>query len=248
MILRIYTLLKENRDKSTTIFVDNEQMEEQFWKIMNKEITLEQAGKNIGILNKETMKNKLIEFVQMSNNPEIIKLFSNYILKHNADYTNINFRLIAIDMIRLDYSQSEMARTLSLSPRVLSREFAKFEKDEDKAFYKFIKKYSDSKMRRESFSEQQREEMIDFLDKYSIEHQDLLQEALTSRTEEKIKKERYILEQENILKREGYTQKEIAKKLNVSESYIKRARKNEKYRQMVDNNSLSDLAEELDEK
>ena len=74
----------------------------------------------LGISDRETVKSKLIEFVQMSNDPNIIKLFSNYIKKHNADYTKINFRLIAIDMIRFDFSQSEMATVFGLTPRTLS--------------------------------------------------------------------------------------------------------------------------------
>ena len=234
MVLKIYSVFKYNKVNSTTIYVDYEKLEEQFWKLMNQETTLEKAGRELGINDRETVKSKLIEFVQMSHNPEIMKLFEGYIARNNADYTNINFRLVAIDMMKGDFSQSEMADMMGLSSRTLSREFAKFEQDEDLTLYLLLKEYGEAKMKRVKFTQAKKDQIIDIIDEYSSRHPELLEEILTSRTEEKIKREREILEHTDMLMQKGYNQRDIALMLGVSPSFIRRARKHEEYRKLVE--------------
>lgn len=230
----VLEILNENKINSTTIEIPQELLKEVFFKAMNKEITLEKAQEILNIKDRETLRVKFLQYAETSDNEEIRNLYKKYVENHNKDYSDINFRMLAIRMVRERKSQSEIAKELGIPPRVISREFEKFSKDKDLSFYNFIKSYNEARMVKANFSDYVLNLQILFLDKYEQEHQDELHEN-TSKTkkQERIEKEEFYLKEEERLKSEGFTQKEISEKLGISVSTLRRLKLSNRKREVL---------------
>ena len=225
--------LKNNKANSTTLELPQELLEQVFIKAMNKEITLEEAQKILNIQDKETLRAKFLEYAESSENEKIRNLYKNYMKDHERDYSHINFRLLAIKMVKAGVSQSDVARYLEIPPRVISREFEKFSKDEDLSFYNFIKSYNEAMMLKTEFTNYTISLQNIFLEQYEKTHQDELYNIPKSKKQERMEREEYYVKEEARLKKEGLTQEQIAERLGTSVSTLRRARNNIKKREVL---------------
>ena len=225
MLKKIDEVMSNNKINSTKINIDENLLKEVFEEYLDGKILAKEACQRLGIKDKETLRNKFAEFVANSQDKDLKKKYAEYVENHARDYTMINFKLVAIDMIRGGYSQIEMAKMIGgIRPRTISREFEKFKKDEDLTLYILVKTYSDMKMKRHKMTNYETRLQNLLLDKYEREHEDLLEESKKSKTE--IKKEEieeFVFEVRK-LESEGLTQKQIAEKLGTSISGIRRAK------------------------
>jgi len=225
MLQKIVDIMSKNKANSTTIKIDKNLLKEVFEEYLEGKILAKEACEKLGIKDKETLRNKFAEFVANSADDEMKKKYEQYQEKNNPDYSMINFRLVAIDMIRGGYSQTDMAKMLGgIHPRTISREFEKFKKDEDQLLYQLVKSYSDMQMKHHKRTEYEIMYQNIMLDKYEIEHKDLLMEPQKSRTEIKKEEIEQRVSQIKQLENQGLTQKQIAEKLETSVSGIRRAK------------------------
>jgi len=230
---KLIEILKEYKDNSTALEVDSELLAEVFEKAMNKEITLTEAREVLGIKDKETLRMKFLEYIGNSDNEEIRNLYKKYMEEHERDYSHINFRVIAIEMIGEGVSQSEMARRLNIPARTISREFEKFKEDEDLTFYNFIKEYNQAVMRKYKFTKYERVMQQFFVNQYEHDNYDELYKESKTKEEERIELENHYMEEEERLKAKGLTQAQIADELGISVSTLRRVKKNVQKRKVL---------------
>ena len=202
---------------------------------MNKEITLEEARKILGVKDKETLRTKFLEYAESSNDEKIRNLYKKYIESQAQDYSHINFRLLAIKMVRLGENKTDLANKLGISPRTVSREFEKFKNDDNLSFYNFLKLYNEAMMTKRRFSAYELRVQNIFLDEYEREHYSELYGVRKTKEEERIELEEfYVREEERLKKTKGLTQQQIAERLGISVSSLRRARINVKKRKVLE--------------
>lgn len=226
----IEKIMQENKSSSSVVEVDSELLEEVFLKVMNDEMSIKEAQEALNNIDIETLKEKFAELVLKMEDIETLKRYAEYtgnvgITKTSKeDVTKINFRVIAIKMMRNNLSQVEMADSLGIAPRALSREFEKLGEDEDTRLYDLLKAYSFQKMQRHTLTEIEKAKLDYLLDRYEEDNKHLLKAPEKSKTEMIIEKEDFLVLESERLKEQGLTQKEIADKLGTSISSLRRAR------------------------
>ena len=220
----IEKIMQDNKINSTTIDIEKDKLEEVFFKVVNREITLGEAQIELGNIDIETLKEKLAGLVGDSQNLEIAQKYSDYMQNRIQDYSGINFRKVAISMMRSNCTQIEMAEELGMTPRALSREFEKLSADKDTRLYDLLKMYCDLKMKRHKFTDIEIERLEMILSNYEQNFQELLKEPKKTKSQIAREKEDYLVRESEKLKAKGLTQKQIADILETSVSTLRRAR------------------------
>lgn len=223
----IEKIMQENKSSSSTVEVDSKLLEEVFFKVMNNEMSIKEVQETLNNIDIETLKEKFSDFVLKMKDIETLKRYAEYtgnVGITKTDVTKINFRVVAIRMMRNNQSQVEMADSLGIAPRTLSREFEKLSEDEDTRLYDLLKAYSFQKMQRHTLTEIEKAKLGYLLDKYEEDNKHLLKAPEKSKTEMIIEKEDFLVLESEKLKEQGLTQKQIADKLGTSISSLRRAR------------------------
>ena len=233
-ILQLDDLMANNKANSNTIFIKTEISEDIFLRTISGEITLAQAKDEItqrfGKIDMETLKANFLKFVQDNkNNESFLAKYREY--KNSAtqtsrgiEITKLNFRVLAIYMMRARISQTDLAHQIGVTPRTISRKFEEFKDDEDKSLYDMIKFYSDIMMKRKKLTEYQEVVLNVAIKAYEQRHPELLAEKKKSAAEEKLERIQAVVAEADRLQGEGLTQAEIASKLGTSVSTLRRAR------------------------
>ena len=188
-------------------------------------ITIQDASA-ICRLNEETFKNKVFEKISQSS--VLLELY----LRNGAnkrDYSQLNTKLIIINMLKNDMSQSEMSRTLGIPGRTISGWVNKLPEEDE------LRKWAKEAAYRANCGVKLTQIELEYfnlkLDRY-IEENDIKQQPIDTRSleerelekVEKFLEEVYRLESEtNNAGKKKYTRKEIMKMLNVGNSAIRRA-------------------------
>lgn len=220
----IEKIMQQNKANSTAIDIDSDKLEVVFFQVINKEMTLAEAQVELGNIDIETLKEKFANLVGNSEDLEIAQKYSDYIKNKNQDYSGINFRKVAIAMMRSNYTQIEMAEELGMSPRALSREFEKLSADKDTRLYDLLKMYCDLKMKRHKFTQTELEMLERVISNYEENFSEMLKEPKKSKSQIAREREEYLVKESEKLKMEGFTQKQIADILHTSVSSLRRAR------------------------
>ena len=105
--------------------LDNEQLKRLYELILDGKLGIVDASIRLGI-HKQTLHEKLIEYINTSNDIELKRKYIKYEEKRNPDYSFINFKALFIQMVKDDVGQSEMAREYCIPARTISRELDKF--------------------------------------------------------------------------------------------------------------------------
>lgn len=228
----IEAVLKNNKANSTAIEIDSALLEDVFLRTMSGEISLEQAREELGGIDKETLKSKFVDFIeQNSGNEELLRKYIAFQKPKSkesstdiTDYTKLNFRLLAINMILNKKSQTQLAAELDIPVRTVSREFEKFSQDTDKTLYKIVKFYNERTMKKQKIERFEEISMIMGLNQYKKRHPELLSDTVMSKEEQKLERMKRLVSDAERLKGEGLTQEEIAKRLGTSVSGLRRAK------------------------
>lgn len=222
---QIEETMQDNKVNSTVLQIEEGLLEDVFLRTMNGELSLEQARIMLGNIDKETLRSKFQEQMRkMLKDEVLLEKYKESQKSKRGDYSGINFRVIAIEMIRGDYTQTEMAEFLEIPVRTVSREFEKLKDDEDKELYDLIKFYSDRKMKKQDFREGERMLLKLALDMYEKKNADLLLPVERTKTEERAERMKFLVEEEEKMKKLGLSQAEIADRLGTSISGLRRAR------------------------
>lgn len=211
---------------SSRVEIDPQLLEDILLRTISGKITLSQAREEIGNIDMATLKECFLRFIQDNrNNEELLMKYRQYRRKENSiDITKLNYRLLAIQMLKQRISQSDIAKQIGVTPRTISRKFEEFKNDEDQSLYHMVKFYNHKIMRRQKLTAY--EEMILGLGirEYEEKHPELLEQTTKSQAEEKLEKIRTLVAKADDLKQEGLTQAQIATQLGTSISSLRRAR------------------------
>ena len=222
--------LFENKKNSTTVNIPKEDLEKQTLKVIQGKALLEEAARDCGVYI-QTFREKMLEYINGSNDDELKRKYVEYQSRINPDYSFINFKALFIEMLKLDMSQSEIAKVYGIPARTVSRELEKFKTSKEfEEIYKMAKESAERKVTRKPFTEYERILMDLILNKIID-----LDNAAKSKISEIKEKE------ENI---ETYISQQIEKEKELIDSRFlyKRKKTQEKYDEM-----LSQKTKELDE-
>lgn len=207
-------------------------------------ITIKDASKECSI-NEETFNRKV--FSVLSENPALLEIY----LRNGAnkrDYSQINTKLIIINMLKNDLSQTEMALQLGIPIRTLSGWVNKLPEDDE---LKKLAKESTYRVKHAiTLTEEQLEILNNKLDEY-IQKNNIVQQPLDNRSIEERELEKvekflekvYKLESEQTDNgRKKYTRKQIMDILGVGYSAIRRAEiKRDKLKLMINNKDTKQI-------
>lgn len=200
--------------------LDNEQLKRLCELILDGKLGIVDASIRLGV-HKQTFHEKLIEYINTSNDMELKRKYIKYEEERNPDYSFINFKALFIQMIKDDIGQSEIAREYGIPARTVSRELEKIKKEEEyEVLYEMTKELSKRKMYRQDFSSYERLLMCASIENYD-EGPVIINNSI-SKEEREYKRAKELLEK--VSKMQG-TKEEIAKKLGIGVSTIRRAKK-----------------------
>ncbi len=200
--------------------LDNEQLKRLYELILDGKLGIVDASIRLGI-HKQTLHEKLIEYINTSNDIELKRKYIKYEEKRNPDYSFINFKALFIQMVKDDVGQSEMAREYCIPARTISRELDKIKEEEGyEVLYEMTKEVSKRKMCRQKFSTYERVLMCANIENYD-EGPVIINNSI-SKEEREYKRAKELLEK--VSKMQG-TKEEIARKLGIGVSTIRRAKK-----------------------
>ena len=200
--------------------LDNEQLKRLYELILDGKLGIVDASIRLGV-HKQTFHEKLIEYINTSNDMELKRKYIKYEEERNLDYSFINFKALFIQMIKDNIGQSEIAREYGIPARTVSRELEKIKKEEEyEVLYEMTKELSKRKMYRQDFSSYERLLMCASIENYD-EGPVIINNSI-SKEEREYKRAKELLEK--VSKMQG-TKEEIAKKLGIGVSTIRRAKK-----------------------
>lgn len=200
--------------------LDNEQLKRLCELILDGKLGIVDASIRLGV-HKQTFHEKLIEYINTSNDMELKRKYIKYEEERNLDYSFINFKALFIQMIKDNIGQSEIAREYGIPARTVSRELEKIKKEEEyEVLYEMTKELSKRKMYRQDFSSYERLLMCASIENYN-EGPVIINNSI-SKEEREYKRAKELLEK--VSKMQG-TKEEIAKKLGIGVSTIRRAKK-----------------------
>lgn len=200
--------------------LDNEQLKRICELILDGKLGIVDASIRLGI-HKQTFHEKIIEYINKSNDMELKRKYIRYEEERNPDYSFINFKALFIQMIKDDIGQSEIAREYGIPARTVSRELEKIKKEEGyEVLYEMTKELSKRKMYRQEFSSYERLLMCASIEIYD-EGPVIINNSI-SKEEREYKRAKKLLEK--VSKMQG-TKEEIAEKLGIGVSTIRRANK-----------------------
>lgn len=212
--------LRENKINGSTIDIPEQQLKIATKEVLNEKILMEEAASKCRV-HIQTFKEKMIKYVNESQDEDLKKLYIEYQKKRNPDYSFINFKALFAEMLENNYTQTEIAEKYEISARTVSRELEKLkDKEEYKPLYEMAKEFSNRKMKRKKFSSYENFLMENLLEKYKDEGLVLIEESI-SKEEIKYRKAKKIVEQEKEM--EG-TAEEKVKTLGISISTLRRAK------------------------
>ena len=200
--------------------LDNEQLKRLYELILDGKLGIVDASIRLGI-HKQTLHEKLIEYINTSNDIELKRKYIKYEEKRNPDYSFINFKALFIQMVKDDVGQSEMAREYCIPARTISRELDKIKEEEGyEVLYEMTKEVSKRKMCRQKFSTYERVLMCASIENY--DEGPVIVNNSISKEEREYKRAKELLKKAS--KMQG-TKEEIAKRLGIGISTIRRAKK-----------------------
>ena len=210
--------LAHNKELSR-VEIGKEDVRSAFFQLVNGEKGLMDLASELGV-HYQTLRERLIEFVNNSQDEEIKRRYVEYKQKANPDYSFINFKALIIEMIREDMSQSEIARVYGIPPRTVSRELDKLKYDEYyESLYRIGKEHSERKMKRKPFTNLE-SYLIDNTLSGFVEGPVIIDDSIPKEKQEYLKQKKILERADSI---EG-TNKDKAKALGISVSTLRRMR------------------------
>ena len=128
-------------------------------------LTKKDVMNKTGIADKTTVELKVKQLV--AQNPELKLLFEEYISRKSVNFNGYNFRAEAIDMLRNDYSQSQMAEKIGVNRRSFSTKIKKLQADNsNNELGELLRRHAVRKMKRKEITEEEKIAINCILDEY----------------------------------------------------------------------------------
>lgn len=231
--------LKVEREKSGEIII-TESLRKLLIELMRGNISKKEVMEKTGIGDKGTVELKIQTIV--AQNPELQPLYDEYFSRKSKNFDGYEFRAEAIEMLRMDLSQTDMAKRLGVSRRAFSTKIQQLqEKNSDNALGALLKAHSFRKERKRRLTAEEAVAMHMALDKYEEQYP-----IGTTRYEERspleVRREHLqsVLSLIQGLRQEGVTLKELDERKIISESNYR------KYKLELD--ALSKILDDKQEK
>lgn len=223
---------KIERENSGKIIITNA-LKEILIELLKGNITKKDVMNKTGIADKNTVELKVKELVSL--NPELKLLFEEYITRKNTNFNGYNFRAEAVDMLRNDYSQSQMAEKIGVNRRSFSTKIKKLqEENSDNKLGKLLKEHAERKMKRLEITSERKIEINFILDEYEEEYPvGLARYEKRNPIEVRLETITKVLKTIDELLESGVTLKQLSEEKVISESSYR------KYREEAD--SLSKI-------
>ena len=133
--------LKVERDKTGRIIINN-QLEKELITFMEGKISKNELMEITGIRDKNTVEIKIEELV--AQKPELKELYESYASNKRKSFKDYDFLAETIEMLRGDYSQTEMAKILQVNRRTFSTKVKKLEeKNKDNILGSLLRDHAD---------------------------------------------------------------------------------------------------------
>lgn len=208
-----------NNKESSKKEIPEEEVREAFFQLVDRKKGLMELASELGIYY-QTLREKIIKFVNNSQDEEIKRRYIEYKQKSSPDYSFINFNALFIEMIKEDVSQSEIARRYGIPPRTVSRELDKLKDDKYyESLYRICKEHSERKMKKKSFTEFESYLIENQLNEYD-EGKVIIDDSISKEEREYLRQKRMLEKADSI---EG-TNKDKAEGLGISVSSLRRMR------------------------
>ena len=216
--------LHQNKTQNASIEI-NDTIMDNIRLFISGKITIQEASRICNI-HEETFSRKVYE--ALSQNPALLEIY----LRNGAnkrDYSQVNTRLVIINMLRNNMNQSEMSRELGIPTRTISGWVNKLPEDDELRVW--AKLSADRALQGGKLSEIEMAELIKKLDRYVEEH-NIHEEPLDTRsieerelakTQEFLDKVYRLEEEKDENGKKKYTRKQIMDMLGVGYSAIRRA-------------------------
>ena len=209
--------LKVEREKSGEIII-TDSLRNLLIELMRGNISKKEVMEKSGIGDKGTVELKIQTIV--GQNPELQPLYNEYLSRKCKNFEGYEFRAEAIEMLRMDLSQTDMAKRLGINRRVFSTKMQQLqEKNSDNALGILLKAHSFRKERRKRLTAEEAVAMHMALDKYE-EQYPIGTSRYDERSQLEIRRERLqsVLSLVEGLRQEGATLKELDERGIISES------------------------------
>lgn len=212
--------LKNNKKTINRIEISDQTLKEICESICDRKDTLRNIASNLSI-DEGTLREKINEFLCKSENKELLKRYMQYQNSIHPDYSHINFKALAVEMLRSGLSQSQLAAEYEIPIRTMSREMEKL-KDEEKyqKLYYACKGYADKKMKKQKLTQFEKILIEMILMEYDDEGPILVENG---KSKKQIQYEKAKQNIEAASKIEG-TEQEKAKALGIGVSTLRRNR------------------------
>lgn len=158
------TVLKITKEKTSSVNIENQKLEKYIFEYLSGKKTLKQVEKELGI-HYQTFKKLMLKYI--SDNEILTQMYNN---KQNqrADYSNVDFKKIIIEMLQSKSTQREMEDKYELTPKTLSKKIANLHDTEDEMLYRACKILSESRMNKNILNSNE----IDFIDEVVEKYQE----------------------------------------------------------------------------
>ena len=235
---KLEQILKHNKQNAATKNLNEKELEQEILKLIKGETDLKAIADKFKI-HKQSLNEKIEEFINNTDNQELKEKFWEYQKRKHPDYSYINFRALIIEMIERDCSQTEIAKKYGIPARVVSRKIEELNNDEEKGLYLIAKEFSERKMKRKKFNIFEIKLMGKILKDYDRD-ESVINLNIKTKEELEYEKNKQLIERAKTMLG---TQEEIARKLNTSVSGLRRAKlKVEEYERK--NKTDNELVEE----
>lgn len=211
-------ILQENKASATIEM--NSNLKNILIKILKGEMTAREASIEYGI-DRETLRRKAEELANSS--PEYIQYYIRY-KSRRGDYSGINFRMLFVELIENNMTQTEIANKYDIPVRTVSRELEKLGRSQDPLdmkLYDIAKIYAEKNMKHAHLSGNETRLYSTILDEIKDESKFLTIPDETAEARKMRELEEFKTKVELLIER-GMTRKQIADELHIGISTIRR--------------------------
>lgn len=153
-------ILANNKQKTSTIEIDDMELERVIRQYLQGSITLKEAGAELGI-SAQTFKKRMSLYLPQNKELEMC-----YHLKRRNNYEQIDFRRLALEMLKDKLTQKEIEEKYHLVPKTLSKKISGFHNTKDEKLYIACKLLAEETMNRRELSDEEMKYISTVIEEY----------------------------------------------------------------------------------
>lgn len=163
--LDIFDMVLQNKKaRTSTIEIDDKKLENSIQRYLKGSLNLKQAGKELGI-SEQTFKKKMLLYLEKHENLQ--KEYDNKKAKR-ADYKELDFKKLAVEMLENNFTQKEMEEKYDLKCKTLSKKISGFDNDTDRELHNACKILAEAMMNKQKLSHNEIQYIENVVKKYKM--------------------------------------------------------------------------------